>query len=168
VQAARSVGATVVGVAGGARKIAEIERLGADVAVDYRAGDAWPEQVRAALDGRPVTLALDGVGGDTGRAALGLVAPGGRMVIYGYASGEPMPLSVADLFGSGVTVIPGIGVRLLERPGGIRALAAAALGELAAGNLVPLVHPPFPLAEAADAHRALESRATIGKVVLAP
>lgn len=168
VQAARSAGATVAGVAGGSRKVAAVERLGADLVVDHRAGDQWPARVRDGLDGRPVTLALDGVGGDMGRAAFEMVAPGGRMVIFGYASGEEMPLSVGDLITGGVTVIPGIGARLLDRPGGLRPLAAAALDELAAGRLVPLVHPPFPLAEASDAHRAIEARATIGKVVLAP
>jgi NADPH2:quinone reductase len=168
VQAARSAGATVVGVAGGPRKVEAVERLGADVVVDYRADGDWPARVRDGLDGRPVSLALDGVGGAAGRAAFELVTPGGRMVVFGFASGEPMPLSVADLFARGVTVIPGIGARLLDRPGGLRPLAAAALDELAAGRLVPLVHPPFPLARVADAHRAIESRATIGKVVLVP
>jgi NADPH2:quinone reductase len=57
---------------------------------------------------------------------------------------------------------------MMGRPGGIQGLAAGALAELAAGRLTPLVHPPYALAEAAAAHRALEGRATIGKVVLVP
>jgi NADPH2:quinone reductase len=56
----------------------------------------------------------------------------------------------------------------MSRPGGIRAYANDALDALSAGQLTPLVHPPFPLAKASEAHRALEARATTGKVVLVP
>jgi NADPH2:quinone reductase len=56
----------------------------------------------------------------------------------------------------------------MARQGGVRGLSADALDALASGRLAPLVHPPFPLADATDAHRAIESRATMGKVVLIP
>lgn len=167
VQAARSTGATVAGVAGGGEKVRVIEQLGADVAVDYSTGD-WADHVRKALDGRDVTLALDGVGGDIGRAAFELVAPGGRMVMFGYASGSAITLSAEDLFSSGVTVTAAVGPRMMSRPGGIQGLAEQALDELAAGRLTPVIHPPFALSDAADAHRAIETRATTGKVVLVP
>lgn len=172
VQAARATGAFVVAAARGANKVAVAERLGADATVDYTAGrwspEPWTDRVRAALDGRPVTLALDGVGGEIGRAAFDLVAPGGRMVVFGYASGTQMPLDAGDLYTSGVTVAAGIGARIVSRPGGIRDLSAKALDELAAGRLQPLVNAPFALADAAEAHRAIEARETIGKVVLVP
>jgi NADPH2:quinone reductase len=167
VQATVAAGATVIATAGGVDKVAAVERLGASAIVDHRA-DNWPVAVRDAALGRPITLALDGVGGATGRAAFELVAPGGRLVMFGWASGEPTPLSATDLYESGVAVTAGIGPRVVNRPGGIRELAAAALDELAAGRLTPLVNPPFALADAADAHRAIESRATMGKVVLVP
>jgi NADPH2:quinone reductase len=57
---------------------------------------------------------------------------------------------------------------MMGRPGGIQGLAEQALTELAAGRLTPLVNPPFALADAAAAHRALEGRGTTGKVVLVP
>ena len=59
---------------------------------------------------------------------------------------------------------------MTSRPGAIRTFAEEALGEPAAGRLTPLVHPPFPLAEAGEAHRAIEARATTTttKVVLLP
>ena len=167
VQAARTAGAFVVGVAGGDDKVQLAKDLGADIAIDYKAED-WAERVRSELDSRGVTLALDGVGGAIGRAAFELVAPGGRMWLYGWSSGEPMPLSTEDLFASSVTVSAAIGPRMLNRPGGIRGLAQQALDELAEGRWHPLVNPPFKLAEAADAHRALASRDTVGKVVLIP
>jgi NADPH2:quinone reductase len=165
VQAAKSAGATVIATAGGAAKGAVVERLGADAVIDHRV-EKWPDAVRAAAAERRITLALDGVGGAAGRAAFELVAPGGRMIVFGWASGEPMPLAAEDLYSSGVMVAAGIGPRVVGRPGGIRALSAAALEELAAGRLHPLVHPPFALADAAEAHRAIESRTTIGKVIL--
>ena len=62
----------------------------------------------------------------------------------------------------------GLGARLLQRPGGVRDLETRALAEAVAGRLVPLVDDPFPLADAAAAHRAIEDRATVGKVVLRP
>jgi NADPH2:quinone reductase len=167
VQALKRAGATVVGAVGTAAKVPVVERLGADVVVDYSSPD-WTDQARTALGGSEITLAFDAVGGAAGRATFELVAPGGRMVLYGYSSGAPTPLDAADLFARGVTVTAAVGPRMLSRPGGIRELAEQALGELAAGRLQPLVHPPFPLADAAGAHRALESRATTGKVVLVP
>ena len=172
VQAAKHVGATVVGVAGGPEKVEVVRRLGADVAVDSSVGEwapePWPARVRAALGDRAVTVALDGVGGETGRAAFDLVGAGGRMVVFGWASGTPMRLRVEDLIASGVSVTPGIGARVMSRPGGIRDLSARALDEVAAGRLVPLVHRPFSLADAAEAHRAIEARESMGKVVLVP
>jgi NADPH2:quinone reductase len=167
VQAAKATGATVIGLAGGPAKIGVVEGLGADAGFDYGAPD-WPVNVKAGLGERRVTLGLDGVGGAIGRNTFELVAPGGRLVMSGYSSGEVMPLSAGDLYASGVTVTAAIGARMMSRPEGIRAYARDALDALAAGRLRPLVHPPFPLAKASEAHRALESRATTGKVVLVP
>jgi NADPH2:quinone reductase len=166
VQAARNAGATVVAAAGGEAKVARLRELGADVAVDYSL-DGWSDRVRAALDGREVTVALDGVGGALGRAALELIGIGGRLILFGSASGEFTPLSAADLFARGLTASAAIGPRLLRRPGGLRPLEEQALAA-AAGELVPLVGQRFPLAEAAAAHRAIEARATVGKTVLVP
>ncbi len=167
VQAARAAGATVVGLAGGARKVALVRSLGADIAVDYRQ-EGWGERLAAELGDRSATLLLDGVGGSAARTAFELLRPGGRAVLFGYSSGTPLPLSADDLFARGVSATAAIGPRLLSRPGGIHAFAVQAVAELEAGRLTPLVHPPFPLADAAGAHRALEARETAGKVVLVP
>ena len=167
VQALRAQGAFVIGAAGSDDKANVAKACGADVAVSY-ANEDWPAWVRGALDGRVLTVAFDGVGGAIGRAAFDLVAPGGRMILYGYASGAPLPLSADDLFAHGVTVSAAIGARLMSRPDAIQQYARRALDELATDRMTPLIHPPFPLADAAAAHRALETRATTGKVVLIP
>ena len=166
VQAARNAGATVVGVAGGPAKVQRVAQLGATVAVDYSAPD-WSDAVRAALDGRAVTVALDGVGGALGRGALELLGAGGRLILFGFSSGEPTELSAGDLFARGITASAAIGARIAQRPGGLRDLEEQALAAAADGRLVPLVQ-RFALAEAAAAHEAIERRATVGKTVLVP
>jgi NADPH:quinone reductase len=166
VQAARSAGATVVGVAGGPAKVQRVAQLGATVAVDYSAPD-WSVAVRGALDGREVTVALDGVGGALGRGALELLGAGGRLILFGFSSGTPTELSAADLFARGITASAAIGARMAQRPGGLRDLEEQALAAGAEGRLVPLVQ-RFALAQAAAAHEAIESRATVGKTVLIP
>ena len=160
VQAARAAGATVVGAAGSPEKVERVRALGADVAVDYSV-PGWSEQVGE------VTVALDGVGGELGRQALEAIGVGGRLVLFGYASGTVTQLSAGDLFGRGLTASAAIGPRILQRPGGMRDLEEKALAAAADGSLTPAVQ-RFPLAEAAAAHTALESRATHGKVVLIP
>jgi NADPH:quinone reductase len=167
VQAARNVGATVVGLAGGVAKVSLVRGLGAAVAVDY-SEPGWPEAVRAALGERPITLALDGVGGEIGRATLELVGVGGRLVLFGWSSGTPTPLSAGDLFARSLTVSAAIGARTMQRPGGLRPLETQALAEAAAGRLKPLVGQRFALGDASAAHRAIEARATMGKTVLRP
>lgn len=169
VQYAKAVGATVVGVAGGAAKAARVRELGADVAVDY-GEPGWDDHVRDALKAlgdREVTVLLDGVGGDLGRTAMKLIGVGGRLILFGASGGAITPVSTEDLYSQGLTVSMAVGPRLFALPGGIRALERAALDEAASGRLAPLTR-TFALAEAAAAHAALESRGTEGKVVLVP
>jgi NADPH:quinone reductase len=165
-QAARNAGAFAVGAAGGPGKAARVRALGADVAVDY-AQPGWPERVREGLGERELSVVLDGVGGELGRAAMELLGPGGRLLLFGMASGSATEVTTRDLMARGLTATWAI-PRALRRPGGLRELETRALAEAAAGRLVPLVGRPFPLAEAAAAHEALESRATEGKTVLVP
>ncbi|MET7439657.1 zinc-binding dehydrogenase [Streptomyces sp. NPDC004082] len=166
VQYAKHAGATVIGLAGGPEKAALVRANGADLAVDYRDG-AWPERVRAHLGDRAATVVLDGVGGDVARAAVGLLAPGGRHLVFGW--------SAEGVRDGGPHLVDGVSTQVLgpvmfEKAGGpdpLRTLEERALAEAAAGRLTPAVQ-RFPLARAADAHRALESRRTVGKVVLEP
>ncbi|WP_433282627.1 zinc-binding dehydrogenase [Pseudonocardia xinjiangensis] len=166
VQAARTAGATAVGLAGGPEKVEKVRRLGADVAVDYR-DPGWRDQVLEALAGRKPTLLLDGVGGAVGRTALEMLDVGGRVVMFGWSSGAVTEFTSADVVAGSLAVVWVTGPRMLRRYGGLRPLETRALAEAAAGRLVPVVH-PFPLADAARAHTALEERATSGKVVLVP
>ena len=166
-QAARAAGATVVGVAGGPGKTPHVIRMGAHHAVDY-ALPGWPDAVRDAVNRRPLTLVLDGVGGQIGRSALELLGVAGRLVMFGSSSGALTELSAADLFGRGISAASAVGARLLQRLGGTRSLEERALAAVAGARLTPAIGHRFPLADAAAAHRMLESRATVGKVVLHP
>lgn len=161
VQSVREAGATVVAAARGERTGA-LGGLGADLVVDYgRPG--WDEQVRAAYDG--VTLVYDGVGGDVGRAALELLRPGGRLVMFGFSAGAPTRFDTGDVVARGLTVGWSLGPRMAALPGGIPGLAGRSLARVAAGSWLPLVT-TYPLAEAARAHADLEGRRALGKVVL--
>ncbi|WP_028805693.1 zinc-binding dehydrogenase [Streptomyces sp. 142MFCol3.1] len=166
VQYARHAGATVIGLAGGPEKVARVRANGADLAVDYTDA-AWPGHVRDFLGTRTATVVFDGVGGDVARAAVALLGPGGRHIVFGW-SGEGIKDGSAYLV-DGVSEQV-LGPAMLRKAGGpspVRTLELRALAEAAAGRLAPAVT-RFPLAEAAAAHRALESRGTTGKVVLEP
>jgi len=166
VQAAAKAGATVVALAGGAEKVDLARKLGASVAIDYREAD-WPARVAEALGERAVTVVFDSVGGEAGRAAFDLLGPGGRQLIYGWSSGSPTSFTPEEVVERGITVSGVLG-RVQQRRGNLRDLEEAALAALAAGDLVPLVDSRYPLSNAAEAHAALESRGTVGKVVLIP
>jgi NADPH2:quinone reductase len=157
VQLAASSGSTVVAAAGGKGEL--LHDLGSDVAVDYRAA-GWPERVRDAVG--EVDLVYDGVGGELASEAFSLLVRGGRMVSYGMASGHwaDIPQQAAGERE----------IRLLQ-PGPLAAqdakrLSARALRQAAEGRLHAVIGQRFPLADAAKAHRAIESRRTIGKTLL--
>ncbi|NKY86632.1 zinc-binding dehydrogenase [Nocardia veterana] len=165
VQYLRSAGVTVVGLAGGPSKVAAVAANGADLALDYT-DPGWPEAVRERYGERPARWVFDGVGGAAGRAAVDLLAPGGTHLIFGW-SDAPIEFPEGHLADRRITSRSVLGPQLLERGGGIAALETRALAEAASGRLRPAVH-RFALADAAAAHRALENRATTGKVVLEP
>ncbi|MCM1968842.1 zinc-binding dehydrogenase [Streptomyces sp. G1] len=166
VQYAKNAGATVIGLAGGPEKVARVQANGADLAVDYKEPD-WPEKVRAWLGGRTATVVFDGVGGDAARHAVSLLGPGGKHVVFGW--------SAEGIQGGEPYVVEGVseqvlGPAMMQKAGGpnpVRTLELRALTVAAAGHLKPAVQ-RYPLPQAPKAHHALETRGTVGKVVLEP
>lgn len=154
VQLAKARDATVVAAVGGARKAEIPLRLGADEAVDYRE-PGWAGKAGS------VDVVFDGVGGDVAREAFTLLRGGGRMVSFGLASGEWASIPDDEAAARGVTL-----VRPAATPEQLRAFTESALREAAEGRLRPLIGQRFPLEGAADAHRAIESRSTVGKTLL--
>jgi NADPH:quinone reductase len=159
VQLAAGAGARVVAAAGAPRKLQLARELGAAMAVSYDE-PGWADAVRTELGG--VDVAFDGVGGTIGRAAFELVRPGGRFVAFGLASGSFTAVSGEEAAQRGVTVTRGAPVT----PADMVELVRTALAEAAAGRLRPVVGQTFPLERAAEAHAAIEARATVGKTLL--
>ncbi len=159
VQIARNAGARVVALAGQPRKLAIARDLGADLTVDY-SHDGWDQQVRDAVG--EVDVVFDGVGGDIGLAAFGLLAAGGRFCPFGMASGSFAPVTPELARAHQVTIRAGAAAS----PEELAALARTALAEAAAGRLRPLIGQEFALAAAAHAHAAIEARTTVGKTLL--
>jgi NADPH2:quinone reductase len=155
VQLAVAAGATVIAAASGSggRKLAVARDLGASATVDYTT-PGWASTLP------PVDLAYDGVGGSIGAASLGALAPGGRFVIHGVASGSMTDTSAR----SDVTVL-GFG-ELMKLGQRHRELSAEALALAATGRLHPVIGQTYPLERAADAHAAIEDRRSIGKSLL--
>lgn len=165
VQLLSARGARVIGAAKGRSKLAVVAGSGAELAVDY-SEPGWTEVVADAIGGRRIDVALDGVGGALGGAAFDLVADGGRFSAHGTPSGTfaAFDQRQADDRGIKVTTIAD-----LQFAAGPRArFLTRILDELAAGTILPLVGQTYPLAEAAEAHRAIEERRAIGKTLLDP
>jgi NADPH2:quinone reductase len=161
VQLARNAGARVVALASDERKLRVARDLGADIAISYGDHD-WPRQVRDAAGAADVVF--DGVGGDIGLAAFGLLGSGGRYCAFGMASGSFAPVDRELAQQRQVSVLQGAGADL--SPGELTALVRGALAEAAAGSIRPVIGQELSLARAADAHAAIEARATIGKTLL--
>ncbi len=155
VQLARQAGARVVALAGAQGKLDLARELGAELAVDYGRSD-WPDAV-----GR-VDVVFNGVGGEVGRAAFGLLGSGGRFCPFGMASGSFAPVTPELAESRQVAVLRGGPASAAESA----ALSRAALAEAAAGRLRPVIGQEFDLARACDAHAAIEARATVGKTLL--
>ncbi|WP_024876527.1 zinc-binding dehydrogenase [Saccharomonospora piscinae] len=162
VQLATTAGARVVALAGSDPKLAHARDLGAEVTVNYR-DPAWARSIREAAP-RGVDVAFDGIGGDTTTGLAELLRPGGRLVRHGAAGGRWGTLDEAAIADRGITVL-GLGAL---GAADLFALTERALELAVEGALQATIGQTFPLAEAASAHAAIESRTTIGKTLLLP
>lgn len=168
VQMAKRRGARVIGTVGTEAKAALARGAGADEVILYSRED-FLEAVRRLTGGRGVDVVYDSVGKATAEKSLDCLVPRGMMVFYGNASGpvppiDPLALSRrGSLFLTRPTLIHYVADRA-----SLEARAADVLGDVAAGRLSVRIDRTYPLAEAAEAHRALEGRQTAGKVLLVP
>jgi NADPH2:quinone reductase len=159
VQVARALGAEVVAAAGSEEKLGLCRELGASEAYVY---DALPDDLR-------VDVVIDPVGGELFERAFARLRPLGQVVAIGFAGGLWPELQPANLVGRNLGVQGVYLGRLMRHEPG---LVAEAVGELVAlweaGALKPVVGAEFPLDEVERAHELVESRRSVGKVVLAP
>jgi len=157
----------VIVTAGSAGKCGPCRELGADHAINYREGD-FVEGTLRATDGRGADVILDMVGGDYVARNVAAAAVDGRIVIIAHQGGakaeiDLRPVMVKRLTISASTLRP----QSVEKKGRIAAALRQHVWPLfATKHLKPLIHARFPLADAASAHRLMESDAHIGKIVL--
>ena len=167
IQLAHVLGSRVLATAGSAAKCAACERLGAARAINYREVD-FVEAVRAETGGRGVDVVLDIIGGDYLQRNIGVLAPDGRLVQIGLQHGAATQIDLRPLLTRRLTITAStLRARSVEEKGAIAdAVRHNIWPLLEAGSVRPVVHAPFPLRTAADAHRLLESGQHIGKIVL--
>jgi NADPH2:quinone reductase len=167
IQLAKAFGATVLATAGSDEKCAACRNLGADHAINYRTED-YVAAAKAATGGRGVNLILDMVGGDYIDRNYDAAAESGRIVQIAFLNGPKAEVNFSRLMLKRLTHT---GSTLRPRTIAEKAAIARELEEkvwplLTEGRCKPVIHARFPLAQAAEAHRLMESNAHIGKIVL--
>ena len=167
-QWAKALGATVIGTAGSDEKVALALANGCEHAINYRSV-AFAPRVRELTGGRGADVVYDGNGKDTFEGSLDSLRPLGLMVSFGNATG---PVSIPDL-----GILMRKGSLFLTRPtaahyftqrSDLLTAANALFGAIASGAIKVHIGQKFALRDAADAHRALEGRQTVGSTVLLP
>ena len=167
VQLAKRAGAKVIGLASSEEKRRLVESLGADATVDSRAENLG-EAIREANDGKGVDAFLHMSGGETFDQEMGVLAPLGRMVVFGIASREQREISTASLLRGSKSVIGFWLAHLLSRPDLLGPMIQDLFAAIAAGELTVTIGEVYPLSEAARAHEDLIARRTTGKLLLDP
>lgn len=168
VQMAKQQGARVFGTASTEEKAALARAAGVDEVIFYTRED-FAAAVKRLTDGRGVDVVYDSVGQTTFEGSLDCLRPRGYLVLFGQSSGAVAPFNplVLNTKGSLFLTRPSLGHYIATREE-LQQRAAAVLNGIGAGTLTLRVDRTLPLAEAAAAHIALESRATAGKVLLVP
>jgi NADPH2:quinone reductase len=164
----KHLGATVVAHSGDSRKAALAKEAGADHSLCCPMAELAAE-VRALTGGKGVPVVLDGVGAASWQASLASVARRGLIVTYGNASGPVPPFTALDLLSAGSIFVTR--PTLADYAGTaeeMRASAARVFELIVNGTIEVKIGGRFPLLEAADAHRAIEARATTGSTILLP
>ncbi|TVR99435.1 MAG: NAD(P)H-quinone oxidoreductase [Rhodospirillales bacterium] len=167
IQMANRLGARVFATAGGEAKCQACERLGAERAIDYSRED-FVAIIKEATGGRGVDVILDIVGGDYVARNIACLARDGRLVNIAFRQGSKVELDLMPIMLRRLTLTGStLRVQSVARKGEIAAALAARVWPLiAAGAILPVIHAAVPLAEAAEAHRIMESGRHIGKIVL--
>ncbi|HET7506996.1 MAG TPA: zinc-binding dehydrogenase [Solirubrobacterales bacterium] len=167
VQLAKRAGAKVIGLASSEEKRELVEGLGADATVDSRAENLG-EAIREANGGDRVDAVLHMSGGRAFDEEMGVLAPLGRMVVFGIASREQREISTAALLRGSKSVIGFWLAHLLSRPDLLGPMIQDLFAAIAANELTVTIGEVYPLSEAARAHEDLIARRTTGKLLLDP
>ncbi|HZO04290.1 MAG TPA: NAD(P)H-quinone oxidoreductase [Burkholderiales bacterium] len=167
IQMATATGNRVFATAGSEEKCAACVRLGAEKAFNYKTQD-WSAEVLAATGGKGVNVILDMVGGDYVPKELKCLAEDGRLVFIAYLRGPKTELNIDAVMRRRLTIT---GSTLRPRPVEFKGAIARSLREkiwplIESGRIKPEIYKTFPLEQASEAHRLMESSQHIGKIVL--
>lgn len=164
VQLVRKLGARALGTVSSDAKASAVHDAGGE---PLRYGDDLVDRVRALTGGRGVDVVLDSVGLPTQAASMAMLAPFGELIHFGDAGGFPAPVNPDDLYARSIR-IGAFGLDERHDPGAAAEARRTLIAWAADGSLRFRVSRTLPLADAAEAHRLIESRGTIGKLVLTP
>jgi putative PIG3 family NAD(P)H quinone oxidoreductase len=167
IQLASAIGARIAVTAGTGDKLKACQRLGAEILINYREQD-FVEVLAEATQGAGADVILDNIGAKYLARNVSALAVNGRLVIIGMQGGVKAELNIAALLQKCAAVIA---TSLRGRPADERATIVSAVREhvwplIESGQVKPVVHRTFTLAQAADAHRELEAGTNVGKVLL--
>jgi NADPH2:quinone reductase len=168
IQLLKQAGATVIGTCSAAEKVELARKAGADHVIRYDELD-FEAEVAAFTDGRGCDVVYDSVGQATFDGSLKCVRPRGLLALFGQSSGPVPPFDLQRLNAGGSLFVtrPSLAHYTATREE-LEMRASGVLDAVAGGRLDVRIGARFALAEAADAHRALEGRRTTGKVILLP
>ena len=165
VQVGKALGARVFAVASDEAKRAAALQAGADEAID--AGAGWRDRAKALTDGAGVDVVFDPVGGERMTESLRCLAPEGRLLVVGFASGAIPDFAANRVLLRNVDVV-GVnwGGLALTRPEIVAEAAQDLIRWHAEGHVAPVIGARYPLEQGAEALRALEARRAVGNLVL--
>lgn len=167
VQLAKRAGARVIGLASSPEKRELVERLGADASADSRADDL-EAAILEANGGNKVDAVLEMTGGEAFDASMRTLAPFGRMVTFGIASGEQNEVATGALMRTSRSVVGFWLMHLFTNPAGIAEGISELFGAVEMGDLEVVIGGVRPLSEARQVHEDLAARKTQGKILLDP
>ncbi|MGH7935047.1 MAG: quinone oxidoreductase family protein [Candidatus Binataceae bacterium] len=166
-QIAKAAGARVIGTVSSDSKAATAKQYGADEVINYETHDFAQEAMKLTA-GKGVDLILDAVGKPTFEKGLACLAPFGHLILYGRAGGPPDKLDVFQLFGKAIKVSGFVLFTASSQSDLMRQGTESCFQLMKEGKLKMLIGKTFPLGEAPAAHRYMESRQSMGKLVLIP
>ena len=169
IQLAKMWGARVIAVTSSDEKSALAKSLGADITVDAKSANLAQAMLEA-NNGKPVNLVLEMVGGKTFDASFEILAPFGRLIVYGMASGEmATPVIPITMLGTSKTITGfWLGHCFAHPEKMIHDVIAQLFILIQNGKLKPIIGATFPLSKAGEAHKAIVGRGTTGKITLNP
>jgi NADPH:quinone reductase len=168
VQIAKQMGAgKIIATAGAVEKLAFAKSLGADELINYTESD-WVQKVKDATGGKGVDLIIDSTGGEILRNSVNCLAPFGRLISFGNPTGGSTSIEAFTLVSDNL-ILQGFGLAsYFEKPDLMQEAYQYLFSQTATGKLKVHVGQTFPLKDAAEAHKQMESRKTTGKTVLIP